>query len=417
MATRSSASNPLGHDDLAVTPVEGMYGDGGRVPSPRPPKPGNDQGSYHQLVIALFVAYAVAILGVYIWRGAEITPRMWGGLLLIGVLLLGQWTAPLAARLPQGRLLAIVFIGFMITGIGLQVWRGAYFTPERWAVLLFVGAVVLGQGLVFLRDWVPVIMLIFGYEFMRGVAGTMVNEQHRSVHVTELINGDRLLFGGQIPTVWLQEHFYHPGQPHWYDFMAVLFYALHFVFPLVFAFILWVNRKDRFWQFSLTFLLMTYVAFAFFLFYPAAPPWLADKWGFVPEGIKWPAGDAYRAMVPQRYDNFDTYQIWNKASGNAVAAFPSLHAGFPWLTLLYAVKFFGKRGLIFFIYSPLLWFSVVYLGHHWVIDIVGGIAWATICFVTVQLVWPWVARGITVSIPRPWRRGVPGDVAQPLSTS
>lgn len=404
MVTGANTSNPPADDHMVVTPAGVTAEADSRSSLPRPSRPKNDQGSYHLLVVVLFVAYTVAVVGVYLWRGEEITPSMWGGLLLIGVLLLGQWTGPLAARLPQGRLLAVAFIGFMLTGLGLSAWRGIWFTPDRWAVLLFVGAVVLGQGLAFLRDWVPVIMLIFGYEFMRGVAGTMVDEQNRTVHVTELINGDRFLFGGHLPTVWLQRQFYHPGNPHWYDYLAVLVYALHFIFPLVFAFILWINRKDHFWQFSLTFLLMTYAAFAFFLFYPAAPPWLADRWGFVPEGIKWPAGDAYRAMVPERYDNFDTYQIWNKASGNAVAAFPSLHAGFPWLTLLYAVKFFGRRGLIFFIYSPLLWFSVVYLGHHWVIDILGGIAWATICFVTVQLIWPWVARGISVQMPSLVRR-------------
>ena len=312
------------------------------------------------------------------------------------------------ARRSYGTLVVILFVGYMAIAIGLYVARGAYFTPDRWAILLFVGAILLGRWKAFLRDWVPVVMLIFGYEFMRGIAGQMVNDQIRGegrsvVHVQELIDADRAMFGGTLPTHWLQERFYVEGQVHWYDYVALLFYALHFVFPLVFAFVLWLGRKERFWQFSLTFLLMTYAAFAFFLFYPAAPPWLAERWGFV-ENIHWPASQAYQAMAPEPIADFDTYQIWNRASGNAVAAMPSLHAGFPWLVLLYAVKFFGRRGLLFLPYSPILWFSVVYLGHHWVVDLVAGVAWATVCFVAMQFAWPWLARGVGIPVPAPLRR-------------
>jgi membrane-associated phospholipid phosphatase len=123
--------------------------------------------------------------------------------------------------------------------------------------------------------------------------------------------------------------------------------------------------------------------------------------------LQWPASQTWQYLSPQRFEGFDTHQIWNRASSNPVAAFPSLHAGFPWLTLLFAVKFFGGRGLVFLLYNVALWFSVVYLGHHWVIDIVGGIIWATICFVVVVYAWPWVMRGVVIPIPRGLRRLAP----------
>ncbi len=302
-------------------------------------------------------------------------------------------------------LVVVIFLAYMAVGVGLYIWRGAYFTPDRWLILLLVGAVVMGRAMAFLRDWVPVVFLIAGYEFMRKLAGQMVAEQGRYVHVRELIEADRAIFGGHLPTLWIQNRFHDPGQVHWYDYVSLLFYALHFVFPLAFAFMLWLTRKERFWQFSLTFLLMTYAAFAFFLYYPAAPPWFADKYGYV-EGVQWPAGQAFQAMVPQQYDNFDTFKIWDNVSGNSVAAMPSLHAGFPWLVLLFAVKFYGRRGLLFLPYSPILWFSIVYLGHHWVVDILAGVAWATVCFVAMQFTWPWVMRGAEIPVPRPIRRAV-----------
>ena len=111
-------------------------------------------------------------------------------------------------------------------------------------------------------------------------------------------------------------------------------------------------------------------------------------------------------MVPNQYDNFNTFKIWDNVSGNAVAAMPSLHAGFPWLVLLFAVKFYGRRGLLFLPYSPILWFSIVYLGHHWVVDVLAGVAWATVCFVALQYAWPWVMRGVQIPVPRPVRGAV-----------
>ena len=310
-----------------------------------------------------------------------------------------------AASVSHARLVVVIFLAYMAIAVGLYARRGASFTPDRWLVLLLIGALVMGRALAFLRDWVPVVMLIAGYEFMRKLAGQLVAEQDRYVHVWELIDADRALFGGQLPTLWLQDRFYDPGRVHWYDYAVLLFYSLHFVFPLAFAFMLWLSRKERFWQFSLAFLLMTYAAFAFFLYYPAAPPWFADRYGYI-DGVEWPAAQAFRAMVPQQYNNFDTFKIWDDVSGNPVAAMPSLHAAFPWLVLLFAVKFYGRRGVLFLPYSPLLWFSIVYLGHHWVVDVIAGVAWATVCFVVIQIAWHWIARGVIVPIPAGWRRAL-----------
>lgn len=364
------------------------------------------------IILGIFLVYMAVATALYLWRDIEFTTRVWALLILVGAVLLGQWTAPLLAKVSQGKVIALLFLAFMGIGLGLILWRGTWITPDRWALFLLIGAIIAGQGLAFVRDWVPVVLLIFGYEFMRGIAGEMVREQGRTVHLGELIQADRVMFGGELPTLWIQDKLYTVGTVHWYDYLAVAMYALHFVFPLVFAFILWLGRKERFWQFSLAFLLMTYAAFAFFLFYPAAPPWLAQEWNRI-HGVQWPATQTWQALAPERFDDFDTYQIWNKASGNAVAAFPSLHAGFPWLTLLFAVKFFGWRGLVFIVYNVALWFSVVYLGHHWVIDIVGGMAWATICFVIVVYAWPWLMRGVINPIPGLVRRLKPSRSPRP----
>ena len=61
-------------------------------------------------------------------------------------------------------------------------------------------------------------------------------------------------------------------------------------------------------------------------------------------------------------------------------AFPSLHVGLSAVALIYAYKYRNVNRafrIIWYAYVPLvlsLWFSTIYLRHHWVIDIFAG--WA-----------------------------------------
>lgn len=323
-------------------------------------------------------------------------------------------SAPRAAGSDRsyGVLVLAIFAVYMGLATLLYVIRGdSFITPDRWAVFLFVGAVVLGQGVAFVRDWIPFVLLVFGYEYMRGLAGDMigantgninVQAQHTNVHVVSLLNADRALFGGHDPTLWIQHKLYTPGTVHWYDVLAALWYLLHFVLPCVFAFTLWVRHKDRFWRFTVAFLVMTYAAFGFFLFFPSAPPWLANNWGYL-HGIQFTFNQAWSHLLGSGGwgGNFQAIDLWTKHSGNPVAAFPSLHAAFPWLVTLYAVKFYGKWGALLFFYNPILWFSVVYSGNHWVIDVLAGIAWATLSFVVVEWAWPRIVEGVRIPWPRP----------------
>ncbi|HET9014056.1 MAG TPA: phosphatase PAP2 family protein, partial [Thermomicrobiaceae bacterium] len=290
-----------------------------------------------------------------------------------------------------GFLALLLFAIYMVVAVALYVFRGVLFRPDRWALLLFAGAVVLGRWKAFLRDWVPMVLLLFGYEFMRGLAFKSVQEGHRTVHLGELVAADRAIFGGHLPVLWLQQHLFVQGTLHWYDFLSVVVYAMFFVVPLLFAFYLWVGHKERFWQFTLALLAMTYVGFLIYLLYPAAPPWIADQWGVV-HGVVLPFNQVWGALIPHPLNNLDQVTIWNAVAGNPVAAMPSLHAAYPWLTLLFALKFFGKRGLVFLPYNLAVWFSVVYLGQHWVIDILAGILLASLVFVLMVRVWPAVER-------------------------
>ena len=304
-----------------------------------------------------------------------------------------------AAESTRYRRLAFGLFGvYMLVAVGIYLWRGIFFTPDRWAIFLLVAAVLLGRAASFLRDWIPFVLLVFGYEFLRGIAGDFVmkgryiydlpREALPEVRVENLIHADEVLFFGHSPILILQDWLYNRDVLHWWDFFALIIYSIHFVLPCVFAFMLWLTYKRRFWTFTLAFCFMTYVAFAFFLLYPAAPPWLAQTWGLI-SGVGYPQNQVLAAIQPEGFGTIDTFAIWGNASPHPVAAMPSLHAGFPWLVMLFAVRYYGWKGLWFILYNLALWFAVLYTANHWFVDVLAGMAWATVSFfaVTGALAW------------------------------
>ncbi len=302
---------------------------------------------------------------------------------------------------------------YMLVAVGIYLWRGIFFTPDRWAIFLLVAAVLLGRAASFLRDWIPFVLLIFGYEFLRGIAGDFVMQgryiydvpraELPQVRVENLIHADEVIFFGHSPILLLQDWLYNRDVLQWWDFFALIMYSIHFVLPCVFAFMLWLTNKRWFWTFTLAFCFMTYAAFAFFLLYPAAPPWLAQTWGLI-GGIGFPQNQVLAAIQPKGLGTIDTFAIWGNASPHPVAAMPSLHAGFPWLVMLFAVRYYGWKGLWFILYNVALWFAVLYTANHWFVDALAGMAWATVSFfaVTGALAWLQANAGASTWLEERW---------------
>ncbi len=307
-------------------------------------------------------------------------------------------------------LVTALFLGYMALAVVIYLWRGVVFTPDKWAVFLLVGALILGRLGPFIRDWIPFVLLIFGYEYLRGIAGTLVTKgrvlweiprwQAPDVHLEGLVAFDKALLHGHMAGNLLQSWLYQQGHIHWYDYFALVLYSIHFILPCMFAFVLWSTKKTHFWQFTLTFCFMTYVAFLFFLYYPAAPPWLAQTWGVI-SGLHYPQNQVLAQIHIKDFGTLDTYSIWGRASPHPVAAMPSLHASFPWLVTLFAVKYYRRLGLVFMVYNVSLWFSVMYLANHWLVDVLAGMAWATISFVIVDYLWAFVVQRARVTLPAP----------------
>jgi membrane-associated phospholipid phosphatase len=252
-------------------------------------------------------------------------------------------------------------------------------SPERLLLLMLIAALVLGRGRLFLADWIPFLILFLSYEYLRGLGGKLGMPIH---DVTPL---EKSLFFGTVPSLDLQGAFYHPGQVASYDIAATMFYFLHFAFPLILGYLFWVIDRRSFLRFSRTLIGMSFAAFIFYLFVPVAPPWKVvsgvvkiidhtlPSFTDIP-GIPVPA-TVYHWLTPNQY-----------------AAMPSLHAAFPLLGVFFAIRLWGVRAWPTLLYTACVWLSIVYLGEHYVVDIIGGVLFVIAAFFGEDALTKWWAR-------------------------
>ena len=112
-----------------------------------------------------------------------------------------------------------------------------------------------------------------------------------------------------------------------------------------------------------------------YLLMPTVPPWMADIAFHVIPSLARPIMETYNAVVPNVVTQFDT---------NPIAAMPSLHCAIPTFMSLVAGRLFGFSGWPVFVYTGLVYFSVVYGGEHYVVDVIAGIALAAGAFAWVK---------------------------------
>jgi membrane-associated phospholipid phosphatase len=75
--------------------------------------------------------------------------------------------------------------------------------------------------------------------------------------------------------------------------------------------------------------------------------------------------------------------LYQNLSPNDNAAMPSLHAAFPVLAWLFLRRRHVVAARFVAAYTLAVWFAIVYLGHHYIVDILGGVAFAVGAYVLV----------------------------------
>ena len=258
--------------------------------------------------------------------------------------------------------LVAISLAYLVAAAGLLIWRGVSVSPDYILFLLIPVAVLSGRFLGFLRDWIPFVVIFLGWEAMRGFAA----KTDFSPHVSDLAHIETTLFGGHLPTAVLQQALNVGTGGRVLSYAATVVYFCHFVFPLAVGMVLWLVDRVQFVRFTTALMGMALVAFVFFLLVPTAPPWYAAQQGVIGGFVKI-IGTTLPSAVSPYYNNLNP---------NPVAAFPSLHAAFPFLGFLALRSIYPRGAWIAFAWCLTVWFSVVFLGEHYVVDVIGGVALA-----------------------------------------
>lgn len=254
---------------------------------------------------------------------------------------------------------------------GLSLWlmtQGIFPSPELLFILLVAALVWKASYRSFLIDFIPFLLMLLTYQALRGFAD---NLSPSAIHVTDLIAWERALFGGMMPPAYLQAHL--QGQPYTplLNLVTNALYMSHFVVPVLLAVVLWFYRREHYWPFGLGLLALSYAGFLTYLLFPAAPPWWAAHFGYLKEETV-------------QLTNFILPTAVVFAGPNPVAAMPSLHAAYPTYIALFVLSVWGQRFLWVLLLPLGVGFSAVYLGHHYVIDLIAGALYAVVAFTGVH---------------------------------
>jgi PAP2 superfamily len=270
---------------------------------------------------------------------------------------------PALARRP--RLLLVGSVVYLALIFGAMLVLGISIEPEWVAVALLVIAIALGRGRRFVADWTPFLLLFFAYEAMRGFAARLAPHDFSGL--------ERWVFGGTIPTLTLQHAFYHPGVIGPQDLIAMFFYFMHFVLPIVVGFVFWLNSRNHYWRFVSALLLMCFLAFLTYLVYPSAPPWYQ-----LHDVVK------INDQTVHRLWGYTVVVIYHAFNPNQFAAFPSLHAAFPALAAVYAWRRYRALAIGLILWTLAVVVSIVYLGEHYVVDAIASVFYVAAATIIVE---------------------------------
>lgn len=281
----------------------------------------------------------------------------------------------------------------------LRKLPAASWSPRAWAIAaalavallvvsLFSNRGFLGWGLValvavmifprshaksFVAAVIPYAALWFVFTLLRSFADETLWAKKVNLRVSEL---ERWLFGGELPSIRLQDDLYTPGHIHLWDYYFVFIHWSYFLVPHAVALWLWWRHPERFWRFLLALTILLTLGLGLYFAVPSNPPWMA------PESVNTPSAPVVlRIMEPiAKQLGGGLYQAGYKIVGesNPIAAMPSIHFAVTFL-LFWPMRQEGKRwGLIFFVYAVSMGFGLVYLGEHYVVDVLMGAVIATI---------------------------------------
>lgn len=195
----------------------------------------------------------------------------------------------------------------------------------------------------------------------------------RRVHVDYPVKVDTVIGLGTPPTLRLQRLLSAPGKIRPIEKVLVWSHWLWFAVPHATTAYILLRRRERFGRAAVT----TYAVFdlgaVVYWLLPTAPPWYAHQQGRLDDADH----TRVRRMMIEYGEQFWKHRwgpLYSLLAGNPLAAMPSLH----FATSVNAAHLLQEAGPISgalgWAYAGTLGLALVYLGEHYVIDLLAGLA-------------------------------------------
>ncbi|HLX35947.1 MAG TPA: phosphatase PAP2 family protein [Candidatus Limnocylindrales bacterium] len=275
----------------------------------------------------------------------------------------------------------------------LALVSGVRVTPDFVAVGIALAALMVARSWpptrsrASIRDWSPYILIGLTYELIRGFGPLVLG----TVHMQGVVDIERTLLGGRIAPEVLQDALRPLTGIDVLALVGTVVYLLHTTVSVVVGIYLWQRRRTVFYDFVAALVLLSIAGFATYLLFPEAPPWWAAAAGILDGASGVPVivhltPTALNTLVSSAGGNGPALVgvAFGAMDPDPVGAFPSLHAAYPLLAYLFLRKVSRRAGLLMLLYAAIVWFSIVYLGDHYLVDIIGGGLYAIAAFVALE---------------------------------
>jgi membrane-associated phospholipid phosphatase len=265
----------------------------------------------------------------------------------------------------RGNLYFMPPIGYSIAMLAYYAMFGKLlqFLP----IVFFLAAIpilaLLGSSKDMARSWLPFVSILLSYEALAGVVGSYAS----SKFVFSLYPLDRFLWGFNL-TGWVQSTFYSPTMTQ----ITSFFYTLHFPLVVITSATLWYFNRQLFGKYTVAMIITSYAALVTFILAPTAPPWYQNV-----------ALNLYQSTGSSVLPNALSSAI-SMIESDQFAAFPSLHTAYAMIFCFFMVKLDRRLAFIAIPVTGAILFSTLYLGQHYLIDLIAGAAYSLIPCVLVS---------------------------------
>ncbi|KAK6886022.1 Inositol phosphorylceramide synthase [Candida tropicalis] len=165
------------------------------------------------------------------------------------------------------------------------------------------------------------------------------------------------------------------------DIFAWLPYGIiHFSFPFILAAIIFLFAPPTALRsFGFAFGYMNLFGVMIQMMFPAAPPWYKNLHGLEPANYSMHGSPGGLGRIDKLL-GIDMYTTGFSNSPVIFGAFPSLHSGCCIMEVLFLCWLFPRFKALWVTYASYLWWSTMYLTHHYFVDLIGGAMLSLVVF-------------------------------------